>query len=223
MYLFNQNLEKIQYKEENLIGTGSTSNVYKINDNRCIKVLNNKYEFNIEILDIIKNMQLENYYKIYNYLYNKNKKIKGYEIEYYKKSNINILNTSSEYTTYNFIRLYKSILKLSKENIFVSDLHTDNVIVTDNEIVVIDTDDYGKSVLYGKEELQERNIKTLLTLFANLYIESLSHDLDISEILYLTKKIQCTFDSKNINETVNNIPKTLTKYKTPLQYLKYHI
>ena len=115
MYLFNQNLEKIQYENENLIGTGSTSNVYKINDNRCIKVLNNKYDFNIEILDTIKNMQLENYYKIYNYLYNKNKKIKGYEIEYYKKSNINILNTSSEYTTYNFIRLYKSILKLSKE------------------------------------------------------------------------------------------------------------
>ena len=61
---------------KNIIYNSKNSIIYKIN-NKCIKIIKN--DIDLEIVNIIKDMKLDNYYKIYSVLNN------SYIYKYYVK------------------------------------------------------------------------------------------------------------------------------------------
>lgn len=195
---------------KNIIYNSKNSIIYKIN-NKCIKLIKN--DIDLEIVNIIKDMKLDNYYKIYSVLNN------SYIYKYYVKDNINILNMPSIYTINNFMNIYKSIYKLTENNILVRDLHDNNVILNKDNIIVIDVDLYKKC---NEKDLYYKNMKSLIVLFRMIYKYSITYNyvLNSNERLMLDKIIKL-FDINNINKTINNI-NLLSNYETPIQYFKYY-
>lgn len=209
-----RNRYKFQLKEK--IGSGGSGEVYKTGKDSCIKIfkyphnINNKLE---EILRIISELDLENMYQIKKILYNDEKDLIGYMMKYYQEEKIDILTMPVEYTIENMIGLYKLANSLGKRNIRTHDLIPINTILTENKIIVIDTDGYFLED-YECANFNKYGINCLLT---DLYKKHLSLNHNIS----------------NYNpETINNIDnlfqqhnpeiiyKKLSKHKYPIDYIR---
>lgn len=213
MRFYNIDGEVNDYHLLNKIGGGSYSRVYMLSPFQCIKIFRELDNgINYEDINFINSLDLDNFYKIYSLLFNKIGIFRGYTMKYYLPSNESIFLKSSNYTLDNFYSIKKSIATLSKHNIFIPDLHNDNVILGKDEITVIDTDIYSKTLLFDNNKLSIRNKRALFSLFRMIYIDNLCcyH--------YYTKE-----DIKIVNDLFNfNDPdkvKVLKKYKYPIDYI----
>lgn len=208
---------KFDLKEENVIGRGGQSKVYKISEEKCLKKL---FGFgNYEILKLIRDLKLPSYYIIYDLLFNKRSILKAYIIEYYVSEEIDILTMPVDYTLYNFFSILDSVMVLTENNVYVSDLHEDNVIMNSNGITVIDTDLYTKNRFFYADELLSKNVSAVRCLFKNLYFSSLNdyHDGEIKESI--SPKVNDLFNINNVGDAYNTVKK-LSKYKYPIDYMK---
>lgn len=209
----------------NLLGEGTYGKIYLTSDNKCLKVFKesisrkDKDYFDEDVFNIIRQLKLKNFYKLYDLYYNKTlTKILGYLSEYYQKEDIDILTMPVDYTLNNLCNLYDSFLLLSKYNICISDVSMENTIINTREIRVIDTDLYYKDNKSSTIELLKNNIYTLGDLFICIYISSLK-ETDINKRIKMIEKIQRLF---TINSTfgVEPVIKKLIKYKYPIDYLR---
>ncbi len=213
MKFYNSSNEVVDYHLLSKIGGGSYGSVYKLSEFECIKIFRNiDTGINVDMMEFINNLGLDNFYKIYSFLFNKNNDLRGYTMKYYLSSYTSILFKDILYTLDNFYAIYNSINILSDNQIFIPDLHTDNVILGNDEVTIIDIDIYAKAVLFDYGRLKFRNDRALFYLFKELYMEGLYSyglytDLDIKVINNLFS-----------GDVLNNI-KVLKKYKYPIDYI----
>ena len=76
------------------IGVGTQGKVYRIDDDKCIKIYdNNVVKYDPEIFKLFKGLSLEGYCKLYDLLYNSPflDKVSGYTMKYYHIEVNNIL------------------------------------------------------------------------------------------------------------------------------------
>lgn len=195
---------------------GSLGTIYKLNNHECLKWFTEEYPYDIEAIKKIKELKLDNYYEIYDLLFDKDNEFAGYTMKYYQPEDINILEMPTEYTLDNLYKLYNSITKLSNCGIFVDDFHSGNAILNKDGITLIDSDlySYGHGNKINKKMLLRKNTRLLLYLFAMIYYDA------VGECKYREDFDDIIIDELfNMDESVKNVEKKLVKYKYPIDYI----
>lgn len=222
MIFYDKNGNRLEYKLGELISEeGQYGKVYKLDgtDCECIKLYNKGQVVDDKILMFIKNMDLKNFYKLYEMLYGRTGKFKAHTMRYYESMDIDILTMPVEYTLCSLCNLYESVIRLAEEHIYASDMHIGNVILGSNEITVIDVDIYSFSELQSIEKLKKRNISALRYLFRELYLNSLKEYHPEIDKYSVRQEIIGLFGGDrpfNLNNTCNK----LIRYKKPFDCLK---
>lgn len=213
MKFYNSSNEEVNYHLLSKIGGGSYGSVYKLSEFECIKIFREiDTGIDADTVAFINNLGLNNFYKIYSFLFNKRKDLRGYTMKYYLPSHTSILLKDTSYTLDNFFAIYNSINTLSDNQIFIPDLHSDNVILGNDEITIIDIDIYAKAILFDPGKLKDKNSRALFSLFKSLYIEGL-----YNHGIYTDNDIKAINNLFN-NDAPSNI-KVLKKYKYPIEYI----
>lgn len=176
MQYYTEDLRKIEFTPSSkTIGVGTQGKVYRIDDDKCIKIYdNNVVKYDPEIFKLFKGLSLEGYCKLYDLLYNSPflDEVSGYTMKYYHIEVNNILNMPTEYTIYSFNILYNSIKILAENKIFAKDTIPANAILTKDNVILIDFDTCTKSV-QSTESILEVNTNNILYLFRRLFEEGL--------------------------------------------------
>ena len=174
---YSEDGQKKEFNCVQFIDCGVQGNIYRLDDGRCLKCFNRRCSIDEKAFRIIAEMNLANFYKIYEILYKRKIiecKFASYVMEYYEKDlDFDILFMPIEYTLMNFYNIFDSVNKLSEKGIFVSDLHSKNVIINKEAITVIDVDMYTESKLFSKENLIRKNSLAVYSLFRRLYYNAL--------------------------------------------------
>ena len=139
--------------------TGCYGNIYRVeeDDNICLKELKDvepKKPLTIfddtptviseDIFNYFKDFNVPNFCKLYDLLYNKDNKVVAYTMKYYKSAIDNILSMPVEYLVDNFNAIYDAMDRLAKDLVLVVDLHNRNMILTSDNIVLVDFDKYRR-------------------------------------------------------------------------------
>ena len=212
--LYNENNEMKKYNIDHFCSEGECGYVYRIDDDKCLKLFSEFYMFELDVMKGIRELQLDSFYKIYDLLFDGHKRFNGYTMEYYKPENINILTMPTYYTLDNLFRIYRDFKRLSKAMIYAYDCDSHNVIMDSKNITVIDADIYYFRKDDDKNIIFKDNYAILLNLFKSLYREQIRllgfSCKDIEDLLdYL-------FDE---HKQLNNVEKKLIKYKYPIDYV----
>lgn len=218
MVLYDEEGKMVKYDESNHIGKMSHSgSVYMVSDDTCIKTFELKDGIDIDTIKLINDMKLDNFYEIKGLLFNKKGLFSGYTMRYYKSDIYDILKMPSEYTLKSFNNICKSIERLTKEGVLVSDLHQDNAILTHDGIIVIDVDSYYKSKYFTKEQIQKNNYNAILYLFKKLFLESLE-----TYVISYEEKEALSFIITNLfkKDNINNTCRELSQYDYPIDYIR---
>ena len=194
-----------------LVGSGLYGTVYQIDNNVCLKHISYPFNTNKEIIKEFMKLDLPSFYKIYKLLFDKYNEITGYIMKYYKNEEIDIMTMPIEYTLDNLASMLKDIRIISEKNILVEDAHTDNVILNNDRIIIIDVDNYSLS---QRCDILNKNIYSIYSLFQNIYVESMLKYYEVTnEELIVTRKL---FYGKDIDYIYNE----LSNYKYPIEYVR---
>lgn len=217
---YNQDGKKVCYSCDKLIGKGAQGKIYKIDNDKCLKHYytgSSCFRYDVDIFNKIMELDLDNFYKIYELLFEVNGLFKGYVMKYYEKNKIDILTMPVDYTIDNFLKLYDSVKKLSDASILVNDLGIGNVILNDKYITVIDVDLYSFKYSILNSEIFDVNSYILYKLFISLYWNSYcKHHLSL-EYEYDRDMIKNLF---MFDEDKESVCRKLSRYKYPIDYLR---
>ena len=206
------------YTYGNEINHGDFGNIYMINNETCIKIFKRLSSFISEAaICKIKDLNLSNYYKIYDVLYDELKKLIGYTMKYYENGKIDILVTPTDYLITSFLGIYHSMEKINDAEICISDLRLCNVIMTDEGMVVIDVDGYFPDQMPNqKDERFLYNKKRVYELFKDVfYFGTKDRHKQFNRGLDDT-----AYGIFEMDQSPDEICKKLTKFKYPIDYLK---
>lgn len=204
------------------VGEGSTGTVYRLSKDRCVKIYNEPLNKNFTLeIKKIRRLKLSNFYEIYDLLYNKKGELAGYIMKYYKKDDINLLTTSTDYLLDNYTTLLKSFNTLAQNNIRAYDLYCYNSIINSNGVYIIDIDDYYYEKATPKYIICEENTERVVKLFHDLTAQSILKYFD-EPCMQMGKYLE---ENKNLFSIDNllyadSISKKLVKYKYPIDYFK---
>lgn len=180
MIAYTEDKKRYNLDTDNFIDEGEYGRVYLTSNNKCLKIFKqsisrkDKMSFDEDVFNIIRKLKPKNIYTLGDLYYNKSlTRILGYLSEYYSKEDINILTMPVDYTFDNLCSLYDSFVLLSEYNIRISDTCTQNVILNNNGITIIDTDFYYIDANSNKLAIKKSNIYDLGELFSWIYMNSL--------------------------------------------------
>lgn len=164
MIFYTKDLDKLKYNlDGNFLGKGTQGSVYRLDDDKCLKIYNQSgcIRFNSCVFEIIKELSLDGIYKLYDLLYygKSLKTVGAYTTKYYQSRIDNILDEPIDYTLDNINILYNSGTILAEHQIGLKDSIPSNVILTKDQVVMIDMDysiksgqsrDYLVQKIFGK-------------------------------------------------------------------------
>ena len=224
MKVIDDRLGKIRLYDKQLLGSGCYGKVYKSGNDKCFKLCKGEYfsdDF-INIYNVIKDNNLPGFYKLISLLYSNSKDARkkknpiGYEYQYIKKEDVDILTMPIDYTIDNLDVLYNSIIILTKNNIRCLDFQAGNIIMNSNSITAIDTDlYYGK---YNGTMLAKWNVYDLELLFQYLYEDAIDkyhkgeYSKEVKQLLYSLFMIY-DYDG------AYGVYRKLKSYKYPIEYV----
>lgn len=130
-------------------------------------------KISIEIIEYFEKLNNKHICKILKTFY-KNNEITGYLMPYYNEVTPNILDFDTDYLTRNFTELYELILRLSYDGIRVVDLNPNNLILTKDNIIIIDFDKYRYEKDLDLNILLEINKQALLYALTKKIEQNLS-------------------------------------------------
>jgi hypothetical protein len=218
MILYDKNQNKEVINIISRINSGQHGIVYRTSKTECIKVYNDHYSINIEVLELIKELKLKNFYDILKLYYARSGIFKAIKMKYYHEEDIDILTMPTEYTLDSLYALQKSAEILTQNNIQIEDTHTGNIILTNEGIIVIDVDLYSFNKFRTLNELQNRNIGKIGYVFKELFAESFfDNHSDIKNIN--TIEVICELFSYITPQSIEKTYKKLVKYKYPIDYI----
>ena len=201
---------------------GQFGQIYKVSDDKCIKIFDEADKFNNLIADVnafteLMNIDSNNFYKIYKLLYADIGYIEGYLMKYYYKSIDNILEEPMEYLLDNFNRLYEVTKEITKKKISMDDLHSGNLLLTKDDIVINDADNYqfDKSIF-----LMNKNKKKLYNAFMGLLYWHFIFNYGKEQSEECRNIVKDLFRGSNSTKTIHN---KLRSYKKPIDYFKNNL
>ena len=211
---YNDQKEKKNYKINDYFDCGSYGYIYKLDNNQCLKLFNDNFYFQSNILKIIKDLKLDNFYQIYDLLFDEENQFCGYTMKYYQSKDIDILTMPTEYTLDNLYRLYNSVKKLSEKKVTLFDCYYENTIIDEKNITIIDTDLFYIDDDISKSDMHFYNNTQLLQLFKDLYQKA---GIDHKDLYLDDNLLNYIF---NHNKNINEVEKKLIKYKYPIDYVR---
>jgi len=222
------NGENYNQSDASYLSCGNYGSVYRYSDDKVIKLVDSDgTEEQYETMSSIKDLNLPNFYKLYEILYRNSvdgvKTFGGTIAKYYPREDFDIFLQPSEYLLESFNSLYRAMIQLGMNGISVFDLNRRNVIVNREGIYVIDADLYQKL----------GNSLTWKIALKNLYRmkDSIFYDLMISNFFkyhknisseYANEFIKIIYDLLNMDDYENSsvFNDTLSKYRYPIDYIK---
>ena len=167
---------------------GCFGNIYKVaeDDNICLKEIKDIDPSTLTIFDSLptvisedifnyfRNFNDPNFCKLYDLLYNKDKKVVAYTMKYYKSAIDNILSMPVDYLVENFSAIYDAMDRLAKDLVLVVDLHNRNMILTSDNIVVVDFDKYRREESKPYDVILGINTCALYYAFSKMLNDALS-------------------------------------------------
>lgn len=167
---------------------GCFGNIYKVaeDDNICLKEIKDIDPSTLTIFDSLptvisedifnyfRNFNDPNFCKLYDLLYNKDKKVVAYTMKYYKSTIDNILSMPVDYLVENFSAIYDAMDRLAKDLVLVVDLHNRNMILTSDNIVVVDFDKYRREESKPYDVILGINTSALYYAFSKMLNDALS-------------------------------------------------
>ncbi len=217
MELYGCDGERLIIKKGNKIGNGNNGTVYQMDNDKCLKIYRSSAWVNVDTLKIIKDMKFNNYYKIYDMLYDKDSNFKGMIMKYYRQEEVNVLMMEKDYLLDNVNGLGRDILSLIEKGIFIVDLNIDNTIINRNGITVVDADLYIYREDYDRDLLGRMGYATFRTLVKSIIIDSISMDKSMEDVnIYkaiVENLVGNPFDTKSME-------KKLVRCKYPMEYIK---
>lgn len=217
MELYGCDGERLIIKKGNKIGNGNNGTVYQMDNDKCLKIYRSSAWVNVDTLKIIKDMKFNNYYKIYDMLYDKDSNFKGMIMKYYRQEEVNVLMMEKDYLLDNVNGLGRDILSLIEKGIFIVDLNIDNTIINRNGITVIDADLYIYREDYDRDLLGRMGYATFRSLVKSIIIDSISMDKPMEDVnIYkaiVENLVGNPFDTKSME-------KKLVRCKYPMEYIK---
>ena len=211
-------------------GHGKCGTVYKYNDDLCIKIYNRGIDFdhcllNTDIYEDLKKIKSDNLVDIKMALYKdkENKSITdAYLLTYYEEKYDDFLEIYTDYLLYNLEEIFKLIKEISIFKIRLHDLKRENLILTKNNIVLIDPDRWYFDNL-SKEKIEKLNVNNITGLFGEIVKESLKNnylDFLIENNLYdyvISNKLFPLTSNKD--RAMKVLSKRLNGYKRPIDYV----
>ena len=225
MIAYTEDKKRYNLDTDNFIDEWEYGRVYLTSNNKCLKIFKqsifrkDKMSFDEDVFNIIRKLKPKNIYTLGDLYYNKSlTRILGYLSEYYSKEDINILTMPVDYTFDNLCSLYDSFVLLSEYNIRISDTCSQNVILNNSGITIIDTDFYYIDANSNKLAIKKSNIYDLGELFSWIYMNSLK-ETDFNKRSSMIDKIEKLFIPIG-TFGVEPVIKKLIKYKYPIDYLQ---
>lgn len=212
--LYNEKNETVIYNVNVPFARGSFGIVYKLDNDKCLKYFySDTLAKSLDVMRDIRELRLDNYYRIYDFLFDSNGDFCGYEMKYYQDHDIDIMTMPIEYSIENLRKIAYSLKRLAEKKISAVDLNKNNAILDHNNIIVIDTDLYRRCYC-SSDELMQMNNDALCRLFINLYYYTMKekHSVTLDDMRLLRE----LFDS---SENVDKISKKLSRYKYPIDYM----
>ena len=212
-------------------GHGKCGTVYKYNDDLCIKIYNRGIDFdhcllNTDIYEDLKKIKSDNLVDIKMALYKdkENKSITdAYLLTYYEEKYDDFLEIYTDYLLYNLEEIFKLIKEISIFKIRLHDLKRENLILTKDNIVLIDPDRWYYKFKDSEKEIEKLNINNIMAMFSKITKESLKNnylDFLIENNLYhyiISNKLFPLTSNKN--KVMKVLSKRLNGYKRPIDYI----
>lgn len=189
MKYYNNNGKEVNFTTTSMINnTGCFGNIYKVaeDDNVCLKEIKDVDLSALTIFDSVPTVISEdifnyfrdfndpNFCKLYDLLYNKDKKVVAYTMKYYKSAIDNILSMPVDYLVENFSAIYDAMDRLAKDLVLVVDLHNRNMILTSDNIVLVDFDKYRREEGMSYDVRLDINTSALYYAFSRMLNDALN-------------------------------------------------
>ena len=151
----------------------------------------------------IKELNLKNFYKIYDILVQNNgtyNYLKAYKMNKIVPDDTTLLDSKIDYFVTN-IRIIMESLKVLSDNYILSyDLHDGNIIINKNSITVIDCDSYKYNPEYPKELIYNHNLEE----FKRTIFEQIIKELPIISIIR-KRKLKELFRDNDLDSILNKV------------------
>ena len=210
---------------------GKCGTIYKFSDDLCIKRYDRDIYFdycllNTSIYDDLKTIKSDNLVDIKMALYKdkENKSITdAYLLTYYEEKYDDFLEIYTDYLLYNLEEIFKLIKEISIFKIRLHDLKRENLILTKNNIVLIDPDRWYYKFKDSEKEIEKLNINNIMAMFSKITKESLKNnylDFLIENNLYdyvISNKLFPLTSNKD--RAMKVLSKRLNGYKRPIDYV----
>ena len=208
---------------------GKCGTIYKFSDDLCIKRYDRDIYFdycllNTSIYDDLKTIKSDNLVDIKMPLYKDNKSIiDAYLLTYYKEQYDDFLEIPTEYLLYNLEEILKLIKEISEYKMRLDDLKRENIILTKDNIVLIDPDRWYYKFKDSEKEIEKLNINNIMAMFSKITKESLKNnylDFLIENNLYdyvISNKLFPLTSNKD--RAMKVLSKRLNGYKRPIDYV----
>lgn len=213
----------------NEVGHGVCATVYRYSDDLCIKRYDRDIYFdycllNTSIYDDLKTIKSDNLVDIKMPLYKDNKSIiDAYLLTYYKEQYDDFLEIPTEYLLYNLEEILKLIKEISEYKIRLDDLKRENIILTKDNIVLIDPDRWYYKFKDSEKEIEKLNINNIMGMFSEITEKSLQDnhlDFLIENNLYVYVISSKLFPlTSNKDRAMKVLSKRLNGYKRPIDYV----
>lgn len=189
MKYYDKDGKKISFTTTSKINnTGCFGNIYKVaeDDNVCLKEIKDIDPSTLTIFDSVPTVISEdifnyfrdfndpNFCKLYDLLYDKDKKVVAYTMKYYKSAIDNILSMPVDYLVENFSAIYDAMDRLAKDLVLVVDLHNRNMILTSDNIVLVDFDKYRREEGMSYDVRLDINTSALYYAFSRMLNDALN-------------------------------------------------
>lgn len=208
---------------------GKCGTIYKFSDDLCIKRYDRDIYFdycllNTSIYDDLKTIKSDNLVDIKMPLYKDNKSIiDAYLLTYYKEQYDDFLEIPTEYLLYNLEEILKLIKEISEYKIRLDDLKRENIILTKDNIVLIDPDRWYYKFKDSEKEIEKLNINNIMAMFSKITKESLKNNYldflienNIYDYVISDKLFPLT---SNKDRAMKVLSKRLKGYKRPIDYV----
>jgi len=213
--------EVINIKGKKFIEHGCSGVVFDLGNGMCYKQIFNEENTNTSdkgnILKTINNLHLSNFCRIEEIFYDSNGYVVGYTMPIYHEEGLDVLALPKDYILDSYQNIYNGVLKLSEEGIFMDDFGSHNSFITKDGIIIFDFDKYSKQD--NPVYLRLRNLAKLNILFNQICKDEALYKHSIYDPRVVDANIDFLFGARTNPEFLND---ALSKYQTPIEYLKVH-
>jgi hypothetical protein len=216
MLYYNSSGNLIDFNLEEPSFNGKSAQIFLIDDicfKQYYKYSTSRVRMNIEMFNIIKQLDSPNIYKLLDYFY-ENERIDAYEYLYIKDTFVDIIKWPTEYLLYNLERLENIINIFTELKIWIKDFKRENVVYSNDDIILIDLDCCKVTNYNNMDDIYANNKNCLINLFIDLFEKCRGYS-----YIY-ENKVDNLFSIGNNNSVTSSVTKKLSKYKSPIEFIK---